>query len=112
MVAFQKPWIESKRPPKEWPSEGKIEFVDYCLRYKPDAPLVLKHIECKIDPVEKIGVVGRTGAGKSSLSLAMFRIVEPAMDGKILIDDVDIAQIGLHDLRSKLAIIPQVPEII
>lgn len=82
-------------------------FDKYSLRYRENLDLVLKKITCNINGGEKIGVVGRTGAGKSSLALALFRIVEAA-SGKICIDGVDISKLGLHDLRSRLTIIPQV----
>uniref|UniRef100_A0A6B2KWK1 Uncharacterized protein n=1 Tax=Arcella intermedia TaxID=1963864 RepID=A0A6B2KWK1_9EUKA len=100
--------ITSTRPPQDWPKNGQIVFEDLMLRYREGLPLVLKGVSLKIHPQEKIGVVGRTGAGKSSLMLALFRIVEPA-GGRILIDGIDISKIGLTDLRSRLAIIPQEP---
>ena len=78
------------------------------LRYRPGLPLVLKGISCEIKAQEKVGVVGRTGAGKSSLMLALFRLVEMA-EGTILIDGIDISKLGLQDLRERLAIIPQDP---
>lgn len=102
-------WITDTRPPPNWPSKGRISFQKYSLRYRLDSELVLRNIDCLIESLEKIGIVGRTGAGKSSLSLALFRLVEPVKGGKILIDGVDVCEIGLHDLRSKLAIIPQEP---
>jgi len=94
--------------PKEWPQKGHIEFKDFCLRYKSDGDLVLKHINAVIHSREKIGIVGRTGSGKSSLVSSLFRIVEPA-SGTIIIDGIDIRQLGLQDLRSRLSIIPQEP---
>jgi len=102
------PIIPNRRPPKEWPTEGEIVFNDLKLRYRPGLELVLKGISCTIKPKEKIGVVGRTGAGKSTLMLALFRLIEPA-DGSITIDGIDICTIGLADLRSKISIIPQDP---
>ncbi|XP_054437323.1 ATP-binding cassette sub-family C member 2 isoform X2 [Pteronotus mesoamericanus] len=102
------PWVTDKRPPAGWPSKGEIEFNNYQVRYRPELDLVLKGITCDIKSQEKIGVVGRTGAGKSSLTNSLFRILEAA-GGQILIDGVDIASIGLHDLREKLTIIPQDP---
>ncbi|ESO87141.1 hypothetical protein LOTGIDRAFT_107213, partial [Lottia gigantea] len=102
-------WIvENNRPDKEWPIKGEVEFSNFQLRYREGLDLVLKGIDCKIKSGEKIGIVGRTGAGKSSLTLALFRIIESA-GGKITIDNINIADIGLHDLRSKLTIIPQDP---
>ncbi|CAL4102207.1 unnamed protein product, partial [Meganyctiphanes norvegica] len=89
-----------------WPQKGEINFSDYELRYRPDLPLVLNGITCTIKASEKIGIVGRTGAGKSSLTTALFRLVEPA-GGSISIDGINVATIGLHDLREKLTIIPQ-----
>lgn len=85
-----------------------IEFQDFQFRYREGLDLALKGISFKVQSQEKVGIVGRTGAGKSSLTLALFRIVEPA-GGKILIDNVDITELGLHTLRSKLTIIPQDP---
>jgi len=96
------------RPPISWPDQGSIEFKDLQIRYREDLPLVLQGINAYIKPREKIGVVGRTGAGKSSLMMALFRIVEPSY-GTIVIDNYDIRNVGLHDIRSRLAIIPQDP---
>ena len=102
-------WIkEENRPHLTWPDEGEIIIDDYSTRYRDDTDLVLKHISLSIKPREKIGIVGRTGSGKSSLSLALFRILEPA-SGSITIDKLNICQYGLHDIRSKLTIIPQDP---
>ncbi|KAL6466397.1 hypothetical protein MHYP_G00242010 [Metynnis hypsauchen] len=101
-------WIAEERPPDGWPSEGRVRFEDYKVRYRPELELVLHGITCDIRSNEKIGIVGRTGAGKSSLTNCLFRIMEAA-EGRILIDGVDIARLGLHDLRSRLTIIPQDP---
>nr|CAD7452939.1 unnamed protein product [Timema tahoe] len=103
------PWENPKHPvSKDWPTEGKVEFKNYQVRYREGLDLVLKGIDVTIKGGEKVGIVGRTGAGKSSLTLALFRIIEPA-GGSILIDDVDISQLGLHALRSRITIIPQDP---
>ncbi|KAM9618308.1 ATP-binding cassette sub-family C member 2 isoform 1-T1 [Trichechus inunguis] len=107
-VENEAPWVTDKRPPAGWPSLGEIQFSNYQVRYRPELDLVLKGITCDIRSAEKIGVVGRTGAGKSSLTNCLFRILEAA-GGHITIDGLDIASIGLHDLREKLTIIPQDP---
>ncbi|XP_025847704.1 ATP-binding cassette sub-family C member 2 isoform X1 [Vulpes vulpes] len=107
-VENEAPWVTDKRPPPGWPSRGEIRFNNYQVRYRPELDLVLRGITCDIRSMEKIGVVGRTGAGKSSLTNGLFRILEAA-GGQIIIDGVDIASIGLHDLREKLTIIPQDP---
>ncbi|XP_019491823.1 PREDICTED: canalicular multispecific organic anion transporter 1 [Hipposideros armiger] len=107
-VENEAPWVTDNRPPAGWPSKGEIQFNNYQVRYRPELDLVLKGITCDIRSTEKIGVVGRTGAGKSSLTNSLFRILEAA-GGQITIDGVDIASIGLHDLREKLTIIPQDP---
>uniref|UniRef100_UPI00398EC1ED ATP-binding cassette sub-family C member 3-like isoform X4 n=1 Tax=Pristiophorus japonicus TaxID=55135 RepID=UPI00398EC1ED len=102
------PWvIESNRPPKSWPETGNVEFSGYSVRYREGLDLVLKNLQLSVYGGEKVGIVGRTGAGKSSMTLCLFRIIEAA-EGEITIDGVKIADIGLHDLRSKLTIIPQV----
>ncbi|XP_020261320.1 putative ABC transporter C family member 15 isoform X1 [Asparagus officinalis] len=100
--------IEECRLPNEWPETGTICFENLQVRYAEHLPSVLKNITCTIPGKKKVGVVGRTGSGKSTLIQALFRIVEPR-DGTIVIDDVDICKIGLHDLRSRLSIIPQDP---
>ena len=100
--------VADNRPAKAWPSQGKIEIKDLCLRYRDGLPLVLNGVTCTIMPGESVGVCGRTGAGKSSVILALLRIVEPT-SGAVIIDGVDISKIGLRDLRSKVAIIPQDP---
>ncbi|GAB1868435.1 Multidrug resistance-associated protein [Camponotus japonicus] len=96
-----------KKPKSEWPEEGKIEFKNVYLRYAPLEPPVLKNLSFVIHPREKIGIVGRTGAGKSSLIQALFRLA--VIEGPIEIDGIDTSEIGLHDLRSKISIIPQEP---
>uniref|UniRef100_A0A8B9SE88 Canalicular multispecific organic anion transporter 1 n=1 Tax=Apteryx owenii TaxID=8824 RepID=A0A8B9SE88_APTOW len=102
------PWVTGKRPPHGWPSKGEIQFIDYKVRYRPELELVLQGITCDIRSTEKVGVVGRTGAGKSSLTNCLFRVLEAA-GGTIMIDGLDISMIGLHDLRQNLTIIPQDP---
>lgn len=100
--------IPDKKPPEGWPSHGEITFDRYCTRYRKGLDLVLQKITCNINSGEKVGIVGRTGAGKSSLTQALFRIIEAA-DGSIKIDGEEISKLGLHDLRSRLTIIPQDP---
>ncbi|CAL5871981.1 uncharacterized protein PFLUO_LOCUS6238 [Penicillium psychrofluorescens] len=100
--------IFKRRPAIGWPGQGAVSFKDYSTRYRAGLDLVLKDINLDIKPHEKIGVVGRTGAGKSSLTLALFRIIE-ADSGSISIDGLDVGTIGLFDLRGRLAIIPQDP---
>uniref|UniRef100_A0A672NT23 ABC-type glutathione-S-conjugate transporter n=1 Tax=Sinocyclocheilus grahami TaxID=75366 RepID=A0A672NT23_SINGR len=100
--------IEGSSLPPSWPQKGTIEFQDYGLQYRKGLELALKGISVHIKEREKIGIVGRTGAGKSSLALGIFRILEAAK-GQIYIDGINIAEIGLHDLRSRITIIPQDP---
>uniref|UniRef100_A0AAY4DZ69 ATP-binding cassette, sub-family C (CFTR/MRP), member 3 n=1 Tax=Denticeps clupeoides TaxID=299321 RepID=A0AAY4DZ69_9TELE len=103
------PWeVEDKKPPPEWPMQGRVEFRDYSVRYREGLDLVLRDLSLQVKGGEKIGIVGRTGAGKSSMTLCLFRLLEAAA-GDITIDDVKISEIGLHDLRTKLTIIPQEP---
>uniref|UniRef100_A0A665W9R8 Uncharacterized protein n=1 Tax=Echeneis naucrates TaxID=173247 RepID=A0A665W9R8_ECHNA len=99
---------EADAPAPSWPQQGKITFQNAELRYRDDLPLVLKNLSFTILPEETIGIVGRTGSGKSTLGVALFRLVE-LTGGSIIIDGINIAQIGLDDLRSKLAVIPQEP---
>uniref|UniRef100_A0A673JJL0 Cystic fibrosis transmembrane conductance regulator n=1 Tax=Sinocyclocheilus rhinocerous TaxID=307959 RepID=A0A673JJL0_9TELE len=101
------PWETQKRPPPDWPNRGLITFDRVNFSYSSDGPVVLKNISAMFRPREKVGIVGRTGAGKSSLISALFRLMEP--EGKILVDGVLTSEIGLHDLRQKMSIIPQDP---
>ncbi|KAL6843839.1 hypothetical protein ACP4OV_026410 [Aristida adscensionis] len=102
------PVIEDNRPPPGWPSSGVIKFEDVVLRYRPELPPVLHGISFVINGSEKVGIVGRTGAGKSSMLNALFRMVELER-GRILIDDCDVSKFGIWDLRKVLGIIPQAP---
>ena len=92
----------------QWPTSGAIQVRDLVVRYAPDLPPVLNHLTFDVSPGEKIGVVGRTGAGKSTLSLALLRYVEPS-GGSITIDGLDVCDMGLEDLRQRITIIPQDP---
>ena len=100
--------IPERKPKAPWPAEGRIEVKDVVLRYRPELPDVLRGLTMDVAPGEKVGIVGRTGAGKSSIMTALYRIVELSA-GSIRIDGVDISAIGLKDLRNALAIIPQDP---
>jgi ABC-type multidrug transport system fused ATPase/permease subunit len=94
--------------PAAWPTDGRLEVRDLAVGYAPDLPSVLKGVSFSVDRNERIGIIGRTGSGKSSLTLALFRFLE-AREGSIHIDGIDISKIKLHDLRSRIAIIPQDP---
>ena len=98
---------KSKKPPASWPQKGRIVFDDVTMRYFENEAPVLKNLNFVIEEKQKIGIVGRTGAGKSSIISALFRLTE--YDGDIIIDNVNCKEIGLHELRSKLTIIPQEP---
>lgn len=100
--------IPETRPSGNWPSQGAIEFIDYSTRYRSGLEPVLKNVTFSVRPGERVGIVGRTGAGKSSLALALFRGLE-SESGKILIDNVDIGLIGLQDLRESITMVPQDP---
>ncbi|KAL1958665.1 hypothetical protein VTO42DRAFT_4008 [Malbranchea cinnamomea] len=100
--------VPENRPPRNWPTKGSLKFVNYSTRYRPDLDLVLRDVSFEVQPGERVGIVGRTGAGKSSLALALFRGLE-AESGRIIIDDVDIGLIGLQDLREAITIVPQDP---
>ncbi|KAK6934570.1 ABC transporter-like, ATP-binding domain [Dillenia turbinata] len=99
---------EANRPDTKWPSQGEVQFHDLQVRYAPQLPLVLRGLTCTLVGGMKTGIVGRTGSGKSTLIQTLFRIVDPVA-GYIRIDGNDISSIGLHDLRSRLSIIPQDP---
>nr|CAI9712209.1 unnamed protein product [Rangifer tarandus platyrhynchus] len=101
------PWELENRPLPSWPNKGVISFKTVNFRYKSDGPLVLKYIEGSIDARQKFGIMGRTGAGKSSVIAALFRLSEP--EGDIYIDDILTTSIGLHDLRKKMSVALQEP---
>ncbi|CAG2118659.1 unnamed protein product, partial [Medioppia subpectinata] len=98
---------DSHKPPPNWPQKGQIELRNMSLYYEGSDKPVLKNLSCNIKSGEKIGIVGRTGAGKSSIISALFRMVEPK--GEIIMDGLSVGSIGLHELRSKISIIPQDP---
>ncbi|KAJ2523404.1 hypothetical protein GGI11_001476 [Coemansia sp. RSA 2049] len=100
--------IPDRMPPADWPTDGRISVEDLVLRYAENLPPVIRGVSFTVSPREKVGIVGRTGAGKSTLTLAMFRFME-ASAGRIVIDGIDISKIGVGDLRSRLTIIPQDP---
>ncbi|PKI48623.1 hypothetical protein CRG98_030988 [Punica granatum] len=100
--------INGNRPDPNWPATGSLRICNLKVRYRPGAPLVLQGISCNIEGGHKVGIVGRTGSGKTTLISTLFRLVEPT-EGKIIVDDLDICEIGLHDLRSHFGIIPQDP---
>jgi ABC-type multidrug transport system fused ATPase/permease subunit len=98
--------LPKEKPAAPWPSRGEIVFKDVILKYRPELPPVLRNLTMSVKAGEKIGIVGRTGAGKSSIMTALYRLVELS-SGSISIDGVDVSKIGLTDLRSGLSIIPQ-----
>ncbi|KAJ2894026.1 ATP-binding cassette glutathione S-conjugate transporter ycf1 [Coemansia aciculifera] len=100
--------IEQTQPSASWPAQGSIEFKGYSMRYRPDLSPVLNELSFTINAKEKVGIVGRTGAGKSSLIYALLRLVEPA-EGSVFVDGVDTSKIGLHTLRSNISVVPQDP---
>ncbi|KAJ2644226.1 hypothetical protein GGF44_000742 [Coemansia sp. RSA 1694] len=100
--------IKQTQPPASWPAQGEIEFKDYSMRYRSELGTVLNQLSFTINGKEKVGIVGRTGAGKSSLTHALLRLVEPA-EGSVLIDGIDTSTIGLQALRSNISVVPQDP---
>ncbi|XP_055508829.1 ATP-binding cassette sub-family C member 9-like [Leucoraja erinacea] len=100
--------MDPSQVPEDWPQQGEIKIHDLCVRYDPTLKPVLKHVKAYITPGQKVGICGRTGSGKSSLSLAFFRMVD-IFEGKIVIDGIDISKLPLHTLRSRLSIILQDP---
>ncbi|XP_051889407.1 LOW QUALITY PROTEIN: ATP-binding cassette sub-family C member 9-like [Pristis pectinata] len=100
--------MDPSQVPEDWPQQGEIKIQDLCVRYDPSLKPVLKHVKAYITPGQKVGICGRTGSGKSSLSLAFFRMVD-IFEGKIVIDGIDISKLPLHTLRSRLSIILQDP---
>ncbi|KAF8813301.1 ABC transporter [Phlegmacium glaucopus] len=103
--------IPDKKPAVSWPAQGRIVLKDIVLKYRPELPPVLRGLSMDVKAGEKIGIVGRTGAGKSSIMTALYRLVELS-SGSIIIDGVDVSEIGLADLRKALAIIPQDPVLV
>lgn len=91
--------------PQSWPSQGLIDFKDVYLRYRPNTDLALKGLNFDIKPGVKVGVVGRTGAGKSTLGLTLLRIME-IEKGQILVDGIDIRKVELKTLRERITTIP------
>ncbi|XP_077861532.1 ATP-binding cassette sub-family C member 5-like [Saccoglossus kowalevskii] len=107
-LVSEAPVVTENRPPDNWPHAGAIEVKELKMRFRKNLPLALRGVSFKVEPMQKIGLVGRTGAGKSSLGACLFRLRE-LNSGAIYIDGIDIASLGLQDLRSKLTIIAQDP---
>ncbi|KAJ7666515.1 P-loop containing nucleoside triphosphate hydrolase protein [Mycena rosella] len=110
-VEQEPPEFIEPRPPTSWPSEGAIQCQNLVVRYAPELPAVLHNLTFQVNPGEKVGILGRTAAGKSTLALSFLRFVAPT-EGRIIIDGLDISHVGLTDLRSKLTIIPQDPTLL
>ncbi|XP_035472633.1 ATP-binding cassette sub-family C member 9 isoform X1 [Scophthalmus maximus] len=100
--------MDASQVPENWPQDGEIKIQDLCVRYDPMLKPVLKHVNAYISPGQKVGICGRTGSGKSSLSLAFFNMVD-IFEGRIVIDGIDICKLPLQTLRSRLSIILQDP---
>lgn len=100
--------IEEVKPDEDWPTEGAIEYQGVWMRYRPELDPVLRGVDFTVNPGDKIGIVGRTGSGKSSLIVTLFRLVEP-FEGRIMLDGVDLLTLGLNDVRGRIAAIPQDP---
>ncbi|KAG5307336.1 MRP4 protein, partial [Acromyrmex insinuator] len=105
----EEPITSENPPPSTWPSEGQLILKDVNMKYHMDDPPVLKNLNVSIEPGWKVGVVGRTGAGKSSLISALFRLFNEGLEGEIKIDGRDTSTVGLSELRCKISIIPQEP---
>ncbi|XP_017890581.1 multidrug resistance-associated protein 4-like [Ceratina calcarata] len=103
------PWTSNNPPPADWPKKGQLSLKNVSMTYEANEPPVLKNLNVTLEPGWKVGVVGRTGAGKSSLISALFRLFDDGLEGEIKIDDVNTKTIGLHELRSRISIIPQQP---
>lgn len=93
----------------EWPDHPSIDFQQLSARYKPELPLVIKDLSFSVGNRTKVGIVGRTGAGKSSIIQALFRIIEPELGSKYIIGGEDALRMGLHSLRQHISVIPQTP---
>ncbi|XP_015437285.1 PREDICTED: multidrug resistance-associated protein 4-like [Dufourea novaeangliae] len=102
-------WQSSKPPPADWPNHGQVILKNISLQYEKNEAPVLKNLNVTIEPGWKVGVVGRTGAGKSSLISALFRLFPEELDGQIKVDGIDVSTVGLHEFRTKISIIPQQP---
>ncbi|XP_064096372.1 ATP-binding cassette sub-family C member 12-like [Macrobrachium nipponense] len=107
-LVSEAPSANPEAAPEGWPALGKVQLKEVSFRYRPDLPLVLQNIDVVFEPGQKIGVVGRTGAGKSSLIAAVLRLVE-VESGQVLIDEIDISNLSLHSVRSAVSVIPQDP---
>ncbi|XP_011705831.1 PREDICTED: probable multidrug resistance-associated protein lethal(2)03659, partial [Wasmannia auropunctata] len=101
--------ISENQPPSTWPSQGQLILKNVNMKYYREGPLVLKNLNISLEPGWKVGVVGRTGAGKSSLISALFRLFDEGLEGEIMLDDRDTSTVGFSELRSKISIIPQEP---
>nr|XP_033342250.1 multidrug resistance-associated protein 4-like [Megalopta genalis] len=102
-------WRSDHPPPPNWPERGKLKLTNVSLRYSPDEPMVLRDLNVTLEPGWKVGVVGRTGAGKSSLISILFRLFSEGLQGKVEVDGIDLSTLGLHEFRSEISIIPQQP---
>lgn len=100
--------VQGRRPAPSWPANGALSVENLTVQYPNTDTPVIRGMSFEVEPRTRVGIVGRTGAGKSSLTAALFRLVEPSAGSVVTIDGVDTLSVGLEDLRSKLAIVPQV----